>query len=100
MIGRPVSLQKATAMTRFANAALAATLLSIASIPAAAEGASLTRIEPHGVYGATTTVENGVRVTRTLPPTGTVIINPGNATPLNLRIDQYPNNEPHEHHRR
>ncbi len=85
-------------MTRFASAALAATIFAAAIGPAVAEGASLTRIEPNGVYGATRTIENGVRVTRALPPTGTMIINPGNATPLNLRIDQYPNYDERTEH--
>jgi hypothetical protein len=66
---------------------------------ASAEGARLTRIEPHGVYGATVTVENGVRVTRPLPSTSDMIINPGNATPLNLRIDRFSNSDDrHGHH--
>ena len=85
-------------MSRIASAALAAVLFATVATPAAAEGASLTRIEPRAVYGATQTVEHGVRVTRTLPPTGMMIINPGTATPLNLRIDQYPNYDERSEH--
>ena len=88
-------------MIRIVVPAIGMVLFAASVVPAAAEGASLTRIEPHGVYGATVTVENGVRVTRPLPATGSMIINPGNATPLNLRIDQYPNyDERSEHHGR
>lgn len=43
-----------------------------------------TRIEPRPFYGATVTLEEGVRVIRPLPPERQVIINPGNATPLSL----------------
>ena len=44
------------------------------------------RIEPRPFYGATVTLEEGVRVFRPLPPTGRVIVNPGGATPLTLSI--------------
>ena len=50
------------------------------SLPALAQ--STTRIEPRPFYGATVTIEAGVRVFRPLPPHDRVIINPGNATPL------------------
>jgi hypothetical protein len=43
-----------------------------------------TRIEPRPFYGATVTLEEGVRVIRPLPPERHVIINPDNATPLSL----------------
>jgi hypothetical protein len=85
-------------MNRLVILTLSSLALSMAAETALAEGASLTRIEPHGVYGATRTIENGVRVTRPLPPTGTMIINPGNATPLNLRIDQYGHSSGDTHH--
>lgn len=43
-----------------------------------------TRIEPRAYYGATVTIEEGVRVFRPLPPVRHVIINPNGATPLSL----------------
>ncbi|MEL6225705.1 MAG: hypothetical protein AAFR01_01625 [Pseudomonadota bacterium] len=46
--------------------------------------AKTTRIEPRPYYGATVTIEAGVRVFRPLPPTKHVIINPGSRTPINL----------------
>jgi hypothetical protein len=54
------------------------------SLPALAQ--STTRIEPRPFYGATVTMEAGVRVFRPLPPHDRVIINPNNATPLTLNI--------------
>jgi hypothetical protein len=57
-----------------------------ASIPPAAAFSSTTRIEPRPFYGATVTLEEGVRVFRPLPPHDRVIINPGNATPLTIDI--------------
>jgi hypothetical protein len=59
-----------------AGAALAA--------PALAQDAYTTRIEPRAYYGASVTIESGVRVFRALPPTRHVIVNPGGQTPLNL----------------
>lgn len=50
----------------------------------AASAQYTTRIEPKPFYGATVTLEEGVRVIRPLPPERHVIINPGNATPLSL----------------
>ena len=43
-----------------------------------------TRIETRPFYGATVTLEEGVRVFRPLPPDRHVIINPGGQTPLSL----------------
>lgn len=43
-----------------------------------------TRIEPRAYYGATVTIEEGVRVFRPLPPVRHVIVNPNGATPLSL----------------
>jgi len=50
---------------------------------ASAEEAYTTRIEPRPFYGATVTIEEGVRVFRPLPPERQVIINP-NRTPISL----------------
>ncbi|HPG89896.1 MAG TPA: hypothetical protein PLD46_09595 [Hyphomicrobium sp.] len=47
-----------------------------------------TRIEPRPFYGATVTLEEGVRVIRPLPPERHVIINPDNATPLTLGFNE------------
>lgn len=54
---------------------------------AAAGDARTTRIEPRGFYGATVSIEAGVRVFRPLPRTTHVIVNP-NKTPLNLTIEE------------
>jgi hypothetical protein len=43
-----------------------------------------TRIETRPFYGATVTLEEGVRVFRPLPRHDRVIINPGGKTPLSL----------------
>ena len=43
-----------------------------------------TRIETRPFYGATVTLEEGVRVFRPLPPDRHVIINPGAQTPLSI----------------
>ena len=53
------------------------------SLPALAESVT-TRVEPRPFYGATVTIEAGVRVFRPLPRHDRVIINPGNGTPLTL----------------
>ena len=69
----------------FALFAVAA-LLQSASVASAQ--AFTTRIEPRPFYGATVTLEEGVRVIRPLPPERQVIINPGNATPLALGFNE------------
>jgi hypothetical protein len=48
---------------------------------------STIRIEPRPVYGATVTIEEGVRVFRPLPPDKYVIVNP-NGTPVNLGVNE------------
>ncbi len=58
--------------------------------PVAAQQAHTTRIEPRPVYGATVTIEEGVRVFRPLPPERHVIVNPGGATPIQLSINETP----------
>jgi hypothetical protein len=64
---------------------LAVVALAACIAPAAADSQT-TRIEPRPFYGATVTLEEGVRVFRPLPPHDRVIINPGNATPLTIGI--------------
>jgi hypothetical protein len=54
-------------------------------LPAWAESTT-TRIEPRPFYGATVTLEEGVRVFRPLPRHDRVIINPGNATPITIDV--------------
>lgn len=73
------------------RALLSTSLLSLALLLAgasAAAAASLTRIETRPFYGATVTIEEGVRVFRALPPERHVIINPDGKTPLNLTIEE------------
>jgi hypothetical protein len=65
--------------------ALAAFCL-VATTTAAGAQAVTTRIETRPYYGAITTIEHGVRVTRSLPPHDRIIINPNGATPLSLNI--------------
>jgi hypothetical protein len=60
-----------------------AALVASFCTPSSAQDAYLTRIEPRPFYGATVTIEEGVRVFRPLPATRHMIINP-NRTPLNL----------------
>lgn len=55
---------------------------------ASAQSPSTTRIETRPFYGATVTLEEGVRVFRPLPPHERIIINPQGATPLNLSYEQ------------
>ncbi len=62
----------------------AALLLPTAAL---AGKASTTRIETRPFYGATVTLEEGVRVFRPLPYHDRVIINPGGKTPLSLSYD-------------
>jgi hypothetical protein len=54
---------------------------------AALAQSSTIRIEPRPVYGATVTIEEGVRVFRPLPPEKYVIVNP-NGTPVNIGISE------------
>jgi hypothetical protein len=61
---------------------LAGASIGLASFPALAQ--VTTRIEGRPFYGATVTLEEGVRVFRPLPPHDRVIINPGYKTPLSL----------------
>ena len=62
--------------------------IAAGSLPALSESVT-TRIEPRPFYGATVTMEAGVRVFRPLPRHDRVIINP-NATPLTLNIGDTP----------
>lgn len=64
--------------------AAAALLSSVAT--AAAQ--STTRIETRPFYGATVTIEEGVRVFRPLPPDQRVIINPDGQAPVSLGFNE------------
>ena len=78
---------------------LAAAVAAVSSaLPATAGEAYTTRIEPHGFYGATVSIEQGVRVFRPLPPVRHVIVNPGGATPLNLSFSDVRVNEQRTNH--
>jgi len=70
----------------FASVLAAAAIL----VPAAAiaQSPTTTRIETRPFYGATVTLEEGVRVFRPLPPHQRVIINPGGKTPLSLGYEE------------
>lgn len=59
--------------------------LAVSTLPALAEAVT-TRVESRPFYGATVTLEEGVRVFRPLPPHDRVIINPGNKTPVSLNF--------------
>lgn len=59
-----------------------------AALPAQAEGSGTTRIETRPFYGATVTIEAGVRVFRPLPTTKRVIINPDGETPVSLGFNE------------
>lgn len=72
---------------RFRSLVTVAGLLSGGTI-AIAEDASTIRIEPRPFYGATITLEAGVRVFRPLPAPKYVVINPENKTPLNLNLSE------------
>ncbi len=80
-------------MSRVLLLLAAATAAVVSALPATAGEAYTTRIEPRGFYGATISIEQGVRVFRPLPPVRHVIVNPGGVTPLNLsysdvRVDE------------
>ena len=64
---------------------LALLSLVVSAVGAVAGDSGLIRIEPRLFYGATVTMESGVRVWRPLPPTRQMIINPTNA-PVNVHV--------------
>ena len=63
---------------------LAGASITLSSFPASAQ--TTTRIETRPFYGATVTLEEGVRVFRPLPTHDRVIINPGGKTPLHIWV--------------
>jgi hypothetical protein len=74
-------------MRALALAVLTGVGVSLAA-PAALAEAVTTRIETRPFYGATVTLEEGVRVFRPLPRHDRVIINPGGMTPLSLSYSE------------
>lgn len=70
-------------MRRITMLAMAAGAIAV-SAPSVSAEPYTTRIEPRAYYGASVTVEHGVRVYRPLPPQRQVIVNPGGQTPLAL----------------
>ena len=72
-------------MSRFQLIAASALGLIAVAAPALAQSSTI-RIEPRPYYGASITLEQGVRVWRPLPTTKYVIINPDHRTPLNLSL--------------
>ncbi len=80
-------------MRSCASALLAAAGLVVASVGIALAGdaPSTTRIETRPFYGATVTLEEGVRVFRPLPPHHRVIINPGAKASVSLGFEEHVN---------
>ncbi len=72
---------------RLLSAVCAFGALVVVMQPAWGEEAHTTRIETQPVYGATVTIEHGVRVYRPVPPTTHLIVNPDGATTLVLGAD-------------
>ncbi len=68
--------------------ALAVAAVLLTPSVATAGKATTTRIETRPFYGATVTLEEGVRVFRPLPYHDRVIINPGARTSLSLGFDE------------
>lgn len=66
---------------------IAALATGLAPSVVLAQDASLTRIEPRAFYGATVTLEEGVRVFRPLPPHRHIVINPDHKTPVNITVE-------------
>lgn len=80
-------MRRCVSKRRIADA-VAVLLISAAAPAAMADDSATIRIEPRPVYGATITIEEGVRVYRPLPPEKYVIVNPGGQTPLNLSLNE------------
>lgn len=74
---------------RLAPLCVGAALALLVPTAASAGDARTTRIETRPFYGATVTLEEGVRVFRPLPRHERVIINPGGRTPLNLTYEEH-----------
>jgi hypothetical protein len=76
-------------MSRVFTLALSSFAALAASTTLCAAGqAYTTRIEPRAFYGATVTLEEGVRVFRPLPVTRQVVINPGNKASVSVNYNE------------
>ena len=75
-------------LRRIAFLLAAAPVAIMAADGSASAQSYTTRIEPRPFYGATVTLEEGVRVIRPLPPERHVIINPDGSTPLSLGFNE------------
>jgi hypothetical protein len=60
--------------------------IALGSLAAQAEPSYTTRIEPRPFYGATVTLEEGVRVFRPLPPHDRIIIVPRGVGPVSVDV--------------
>jgi len=74
-------------MTRLFLGFCLAFLATLTVAHTAAADSKTIRIEPRPFYGATVSIESGVRVFRPVPPTTHMIINP-NRTPVSLSIKE------------
>jgi hypothetical protein len=73
---------------RAVTTGLIAGLGLIMAVPCAFAEPVTTRIETRPFYGATVTLEEGVRVFRPLPSHDRVVINPGGQTPVSLNFSE------------
>ena len=71
--------------------------VTLAPATALAQSPTTTRIETRPFYGATVTLEEGVRVFRPLPPHQRVIINPNGAASVSLGFEEK-RSVSHNHH--
>ncbi len=67
------------------------TIVTVLPVAGTLSAAETIRIETRPFYGATITIEEGVRVFRALPADRRVIINPQGTTPLSLNFDESTN---------
>ena len=74
--------------TPLTTAATALLALATSTAAAVAGDAATIRVEPRPFYGATITLEAGVRVLRPLPSHKYVVINPGHKTPLGVNLTE------------
>jgi hypothetical protein len=76
-------------MSRARTLGLATLATATLALPALANEANTTRMEPRASYGASVTVEEGVRVFRPLPPHKHVVINPENRATVSLGVNEF-----------
>lgn len=75
-------------MFRVLTASVAALFMGVAAAHAGSD-ASTTRVVPGHVYGATVTIEEGVRVFRPIPSDRHVIVNPTGNTDIEVELNDY-----------